>query len=294
MANIVSGINNENIFDGLATTKDLSKYTLMRGVTDFANLSAYNLYETGYSFLVVVQAPLCLTKLSEINTEYGKLVDTYIHILEYDFRGLNGLQNMTAETQNLTNGISSVEIINKVTLPETSSFTMQYFERYGSVISKTHELFLRGLKDPRTQRKHYNGLIDSGRLKAGYENEVFAFMYIVTDNTLMNVEKAVYIVAAQPTEANFDQYNSTKGTIEFKEIDVEFKGYPIFGREVNRKAKDLLDYIRINTVWNEMDFDYSYKGYGAPGVGDRLSVKDIKPVQNIVNSSGREIPYNTL
>lgn len=246
-----------NMFSSLMTTRDLSKFTLMRGVTDYANLEAYNLYESSYSFLVLVQVPEFMEALCDQNSEYKKMFDTYCHILEYDFRGLSGIDNITAETGELTNGISNVEIINKVTMQAASQFTMRYFERHGSVITRTHELFLRGIKDPRTQVKHYNGLIPNGLMEPGYEKEVFSFMYIVCDNTLMNLEKAIYIVAAQPTGASWDIYNSEKGSIEFKEIDVEFRGYPIVGRKINEKASKFLDWIRENTTWDEMEFSYT-------------------------------------
>lgn len=268
-----------NMFDSLMSTRDLSKFTLMRGVTDYANLEAYNLYESSYSFLVLVQVPEFMKKLCDKNSEYKKMFDTYCHILEYDFRGLSGIDNISAETGELTNGISNVEIINKVTMQAASSFTMRYFERHGSVITRTHELFLRGIKDPRTQVKHYNGLIPSGEMEPGYENEVFSFMYLVCDNTLMNLEKCIYIVAAQPTGAQWDIYNSEKGSIEFKELDVEFKGYPIVGRKINEKGKEFLNWIRQNTTWDEMEFNYT-------GVDNMTPYK-----KDIVTSSGTSASF---
>ena len=270
-----------NMFSSLMSTRDLSKFTLMRGVTDYANLEAYNLYESSYSFLVLVQVPEFMKKLCDQNSEYKKMFDTYCHILEYDFRGLSGIDNITAETGELTNGISNVEIINKVTMQAASSFTMRYFERHGSVITRTHELFLRGIKDPRTQVKHYNGLIPKGLMEPGYENEVFSFMYLVCDNTLMNLEKCIYIVAAQPTGAQWDIYNSEKGSIEFKELDVEFKGYPIVGRKINEKGKEFLNWIRQNTTWDEMEFNYS-------GVDNMTPYK-----KDIVNSSSNTASFTS-
>ena len=270
-----------NMFSSLMSTRDLSKFTLMRGVTDYANLEAYNLYESSYSFLVLVQVPEFMKKLCDQNSEYKKMFDTYCHILEYDFRGLSGIDNITAETGELTNGISNVEIINKVTMQAASSFTMRYFERHGSVITRTHELFLRGIKDPRTQVKHYNGLIPKGLMEPGYENEVFSFMYLVCDNTLMYLEKCIYIVAAQPTGAQWDIYNSEKGSIEFKELDVEFKGYPIVGRKINEKGKEFLDWIRQNTTWDEMEFNYT-------GVDNMTPYK-----KDIVNSSSNTASFTS-
>ena len=161
-----------NMFSSLMSTRDLSKFTLMRGVTDYANLEAYNLYESSYSFLVLVQVPEFMKKLCDQNSEYKKMFDTYCHILEYDFRGLSGIDNITAETGELTNGISNVEIINKVTMQAASSFTMRYFERHGSVITRTHELFLRGIKDPRTQIKTYKGLLNDIDVKKSKIREI--------------------------------------------------------------------------------------------------------------------------
>ena len=47
MANTVG-----NMFTGTLSPKDLTAYTLMRGVTDFSNLVQFNNFETGYSFLI--------------------------------------------------------------------------------------------------------------------------------------------------------------------------------------------------------------------------------------------------
>lgn len=37
--------------------RNVSEYTLMKGVTDYSNLKQFDLYETGYSFLTVVSVP---------------------------------------------------------------------------------------------------------------------------------------------------------------------------------------------------------------------------------------------
>ena len=269
-----------NIFSNLTETKDLSKYMLMRGVTDWADLSQYNLYESGYSFLVVCKIPKVLEKLRAKSDEYQKMIDTYIHILEYDFRGLSGIENITSETGQLTNGIQNIEIINKVQKQSASQFSMTYLERKGGVISRVNELLLRAIKDPVTEVKTYLGLIEDGELEDGFENEVFSFMYIVADNTLMNLEKAYYIVAAQPTEANNDIFNSDKATIEFKELTVTFRGYPITNIKVQEKAKSFLDWIRTNTTWIETDFNYT-------------GVNDLTPYNNsILTSEGKSVAYS--
>ena len=266
-----------NIFSNLATPADLTKYTLMRGVTDFGNLAQFNLFETGYSFLIVTKVPKFLQELAAKNSMYKQLLDTYVHILEYEFRGIEGLDNLTVDTGELTNGIKKTDIITRVTRQGGSNFSMRFQEKAGSTITKLHELYLTGIKDPDTQVKTYHGLIQDGTMEKGYENEVFGFLYIVTDNSLMNVEKAYYLASAQPTTAELSMYNSEKGSIEFKEISVEFNAYPIHGKGVNEKAVELLKWIRENTTWREALYNYN-------------GVEDMKPyADSITNSDGESI-----
>lgn len=245
------------IFDGTKQIRDLTSYALFRGVTDWANLYQFNQFESGYGLFIVLDIPKVFKELMNKNEKYERLISTYIHVLEYEFRGLDGIDNMGSETAELTNGVKSINVINKTTSQSGSTFTMRYFEKSGSIITKTHELFLRCVKDPTTTVKHYNGLIEEGVLEGGFENEVFSFLYIVTDNTLMNVEKAFYIVAAQPTTAEFNIYNIERGDIQFKELSVEFSGFPISNAEVNNKAQQMLDWVRKGTTWDESEMTYS-------------------------------------
>jgi hypothetical protein len=216
-------------------------------------MAQWNRYEKGYYFLTVVDIPEFLKKLGQNNSEYGALINTYVHILEYEFRGLSGLEDMTGETAEISDGISTVNMINKVTMQSASTFSMNYNERSGSVLTRVNELFLRGVKDPRTQIKHYNGLIDAGIMshdEVGFESEVFKFLYFTTDNTALHVEKAYYIVAAQPTKAELSMYSGEKGTYEYPELSMEFSGYPITGPKVDNVAQTILNHITSSNAGN--------------------------------------------
>lgn len=262
------------IFDGTKEIRDLTQYALFRGVTDWANLHQFNQFESGYGMLIVLTIPAFLKALAAKSDKYQKLIDTYVHVLEYEFRGLDGIDNMTSDTAELTNGVKSINVINKVNSQSGSTFTMRYFEKSGSIMTKVHELFLRGVKDPTTQVKHYHGLIEDGTIKEpGFDQEVFSFLYIVTDNTLMNVEKAFYIVAAQPTNADLNIYNIERGDIGFKELSVEFSGFPITNTIINQKAQSLLDWVRKGTIWDESEMTYS-------------GVTNMKPYSNILTPNG--------
>jgi len=254
------------MFENLSEVRDYTTSTLMRGVTDFGNLKQYNLYETGYSFLVCVSVPVFLEKLAKENKKYDILLNNYIHIIENEFRGIDGLENLTTETVELTNGISNINMISKVNEQSASNITMRYFEKAATPITRLHELYLKGIKDPRTQIKTYHGLIDKGILEPGYENEVFTFLYFVTDNSVSKIERAMLFLNAQPASAETSMFESEKGIIEVKEITTEFNCFPVVSDVINAKAKAYLDYMNNNTttplskrlIKQSTEFDYSY------------------------------------
>jgi len=237
-------------FKGLKTPRELLQYNLMRGVTDFSNLEQWDLYEKGYPFLCVVSIPQFLRDLAEQDDNVRVIVNNYVHILENDFRGIDNIDNITGETGEITNGIRSISVINKVMKPTNSNFSLNYYERSGSILTKAHELYLTGIKDPDTQVKHYHGLIDAwtfngvrtvSGMDPGPHQECFAFMYFVTDNTMTKIERAFLIAACQPNAANFsDLYTGTKGDIQFAEVSLSFNGFFINNDYVYQKAQDML------------------------------------------------------
>ncbi len=252
----------DNIFTGMKPVRSLTKYMLSRGVVDYSALQQWDLYETGQGFLIVLDIPKFLTQLQSSNDDYKLLIENFRHMLEYDFKNFDGIEDITSETSDLNDGINTLNIITRTTEQSAGQFQMRFMERSGSIFTKVFELFLRGVKDPRTQVKRYNGLLKTGSerdnsvLEAGYENETFQFLYFATDNTARFIEKAYLIVAAQPTSAETSMYNFTKGEIGFRELNVTFNGYPITGPAVTAKAQKFLDWINENTIFEESKFGY--------------------------------------
>lgn len=269
-------------FKGLKTPRELLNFNLMRGVTDFSNLEQWDLYEKGYPFLCVVSIPQFLRDLAQQDENIRVIVDNYVHILENDFRGIDNVDNITGEVGEITNGIRSVSIINKVMKPTNSQFTLNYYERSGSILTKAHELYLTGIKDPDTQVKHYHGLIDawtfngvntiSGR-DPGPHQECFSFMYFLTDNTMTKVERAFLIAACQPTSANYsDLYTGNKGDIQFAEVGLSFNGFFINNDYVYQKAQDMLLAMRnpANLTGSRVIVDsnnFKYNAIAHAGIG---------------------------
>lgn len=264
------------VFKGLKTPRNLLEYNLMRGVTDFSQLEQFDLYEKGYPWLVVISIPDFMRELGEANTEIGNIVANYVHILEHDFKGIDNIENLTGEPNGeITNGIRSIQLINKVTQGASTTFGMRFYERSGSVLTKFNELYLTGIKDKDTQAKTYHGLIDdyvfgngtsdSGR-DPGPHREVFAFMYFLTDNTVTKIEKAFLICAAQPTTAEFSTiYDGEKGEIGWGELTLSFNGFFINNDQVSLAAQRMLLAMRSpkNTTGSKLIVDSTNFTYDA-------------------------------
>jgi len=251
----------ENMFANMTSSMDFTKYVLTaRGVTDFTQIKQFNLMEKGYPMLCVTKIPEFLTQLANANTEYATLVNNFRHLLEYDFKGLEGLEDMSVETQEISNNINKINIITKVNAQDGGTFSMKFQERQGSVFTRMNELYLRGIKDPRTQVKRYNGLLKTDGtsvLDAGYENEIFEFLYFVTDNTARSIEKAFLITCAQIQGAELSMYSQERGQIEYQDLNLQFSGFPITNPLVTQKAQSFLDWINDNWETQEAKFGYN-------------------------------------
>ena len=212
------------------------------------------------------------------------LQDAFIKILENEFKGLDGIEDITTETMEISDNISTMSLISKSVQNANSQVSMRFTEKTGSVITKYISTFIRYIKDTRTQAKTYGGFITKERLDAGFDpgprHEVFNMLYIVTDSTCLRVEKAFLILNAQPTNAAFSElYAAEKGAIESKEVTVQFNAFVVDGNIANKLASA---YVRtlINTTdqWeegkiniNSWNFNWSF----ADGNGDIKKVNDL-------------------
>jgi hypothetical protein len=195
--------------------------------------------------------------------EYGKLISNWAHIIEYEFKSFEGLDAMSADTISLGDDLNSINVISKVNMQSASEFSLTYDEKSGSPLTKFAKLYLTGIKDPRTQVKTYHGLIHGSGMEPGFEKEVFTFLFIATDNTMLKVEAAYLLIGCQLNSADTDMYNYTKGDINKKEITVKFSGYPIQSNQIDKAAQDMLTYLLSanagarQIIVSSDDFDYT-------------------------------------
>lgn len=240
-----TGINNGIVNDFTIRPRNLTQYSAYRGVTDFTQIGQFAQFERGYSFLSVLKMPHFMVKLAQNNDKIKYLVNSFQHMLEFEFRGLEGLQDLQADYVTISDGINEQKLISKVTEDTSITVSMQYYEKQGSLITKFSEYYLTGIKDPKTQAKTYHGLIQKGILAPSPMYEVFTMLYYVTDSTMVRLEKAVLLTNCQLTSARRSElYNGTRADIGSNvEMTIEFNCYPITGYYVDKVAKTLLQDI---------------------------------------------------
>lgn len=268
-----------NIFSDLKHPRDLSKYTLYRGTTDWSQLHMFDEFEQGFPYLVLVSVPSFLEGMAKNDPDVASLLASYKHVIEYEFKGLtSGIDDLGTETGQIDNGHQQMNVILQSTGINGTTISMEYTEKSGSILTRLHELYLRSVRDPSSKFKHYGGLIGTDEATslytpetAGFDQECFSFLYMHTDNTGLVLERAIYYVGCMPTSAQLSIYQATKGDIQFTNVATEFTAFPIHGAAVNRKAKEILDWMNseanANMVQrNSWDFEYAAINDSATGL----------------------------
>lgn len=266
-----------NMFTDLRSPRDVTGYTLYRGTTDWTQLQQFDLFETGYPYLVMVSIPDFLSKMAAMDTEVATLVNSYKHIIEYEFTGLDsGIDDISTDSLDISNEMQAIQVIGKVNAQGGGPFAMTYKERAGGTLAKMHELYLRSVRDPASGFKTYNGLIgtDANAIikpnEVSFQKETFSFLYMHTDPTGLELEQAIYYIGCWPTSANLSQYASKKGDINFSDVSVEFNGFPLRGSYINKKAKEILDWMNNssnNLMVHRNSWDYNYEGLSNTSTG---------------------------
>lgn len=235
-----------------------SSYMDQRGVVDYGNLLQFAPYETGYQLLAVINGPAMMND-DTLGDGRKALLEAFITVLEQEFKGLDGIDDITTDQMDISDNISTMSLISKTTQNTNANITMRYTEKSGNMLTKFISMFLRFIKDTKTEAKTYGGLIGyAGNQKdpvtyPGFHMEVFNMLYIVTDSTFLNIEKAFLLLNAQPTTAAYSElFNGDKGDINSKELSIPWTCYVVDGKAVNHMAQT---YVRtlVNTTDTFMD-----------------------------------------
>lgn len=252
------------MYGGLKRPRSSLEFALMRGVTDFTNTAQFNAYETGYGYLVVIDSPQFIKMVAAKDENVRNLLDIFVKTLENEFKGLSGLGSISAESSEITDGIKTISMINKTNFETNGTISMTFTEKTGAPLSKFLEFCLRGIKDYNTQLKTYYGELEEDySLEGGLEKESFTFLYMVTDNTGRELERAMLLTNCQPQSVPYSElYDSEKGNIANVEINIELSYHLVESTEINLKAREVLDWLNNDLNPNKIiknGYEKSYK-----------------------------------
>ena len=245
--------------------KDLTKYSLFLGGLNVKAkaLEQYNPLKTGYTRIFVVQMPKFMNKILPIASKNFK------HMIEYGFKSIDGIQNLTMEYEAITGGYAGRSFeIPTILKDETNAITIKLQEMSGSPVREYIEMWLSGISDPHTGLCHYHGALDKDAAtgNAGMEaiqaNQVAEMIYVSTDNTGREIEFACLLSNMIPKVVKRDHYNYESGTHNAVEYDVEFTCTMYTSPDVNNVAKLLLDKYKILTNYLDFKSDYITAGGG--------------------------------
>lgn len=264
---------------------DREVYADNRGVVDFGNLLQFAPYESGYCFLSVLSSPKIWkndngTRLNRTDSYQ----QAFIQILEQEFRGLSGIEDISIEITDTGSPTVTIPYALKINSLNVGNFTMNFTEKSGSLITKYISKYLRTIRTPYSNIKSYNGYINiNNAYEARLNLETFDLLYIITDSTCFNVEKAFLILNAQPTTAAYSEiYNINKGEISTREITVPWSACVREGAVANRLGQIYLNKL-IGTVINLDSYDYNWS---ISGIDDNV-IKSTKLMLSKKKSTGK-------
>ena len=227
------------------TNDDLTKYALFMGGLNVTHdvLVNYDPLKTGYGRLFMIRKPIFLD-----NTIPGKL-KKFKHILEYGNTNIQGLNDVTVQTQQVTGGYvgKSFDIPTHAT-DDTNSFTVTCYEFSGSPIREVIHTWINGTTDLLTGLAHYNG----DPIAKLQSNQTAEFIYVATDNTGEAVEYACLFANCFPKNIKNDHFNYESGTHNLVDYQIEFSCTKYESIQINKVAKSLLDKYKL--LANSLNF----------------------------------------
>ena len=196
---------------------------------------------TGYSFIKWIHIPDWLGK----GDQTAGMTDADLkHMLQKNFKSLSGLDNLTLNTGTTTAGFSTNETHWATNIQKATGFSCNYQEYTGSPMSELFNLWVSGIRDPRTNVAMYprwNG----GHYGAKFHTGEAMYIQMRPDAYCpeasgKNIEYACYFTNVMPTVMPRDHRNYTSGTNDLVEFEQQFTGDQHEGPNVMAQAQNII------------------------------------------------------
>ena len=264
----------------------IQNYSLFLGGTNVTHdvLQAYDPLRTGFARIFMVRKPVWVDEYYKKDS--SKDFNTFKHILEYGNTAISGISDIQVETQTLQGGYTNKGFDIPVSVTDgTNRLTITVYEFSGSPVRSVLHTWINGTVDLMNGLSHYNGVTveGSGTMDKIEANQTAEFIYVLTDNTGMNVEYACLFANCFPLNLNLDPFNYQSGQHEIVSTPVEFTATKYESIQINTVAKALLDKYRV--LGNSLNF---HSGYTTTKTNDTYTISN---ADHAVGNGPNDGPY---
>jgi len=238
-------------------SSNLTRYSLFVGGLNATKraIEQYDPLRLSSPRIFFVKMPPFLKALSEEKTKNFK------HLLEYGFVSVNGLSNITLETDQITGGYNGRSFdVATFSRDDTNEITIRLYEFSGSPVREYLSLWVTGISDNLTGYGHYHGAREkNGKLmRYSQANHTAEAIYVRPDPTGRSdsIEYACLFCNMMPKLIDIDHFNYESGSSPIIQIDIPFTCVKYESADINRIAVKLMEKYQILT--NYLDFRSGY------------------------------------
>lgn len=236
---------------------DITRYSLFLGGLNATKraLEQYDPLRLSAPRIFFVKMPPFMKALLEDKTKNFK------HLLEYGFVAINGLNNITLETDQITGGYNARSFdVPTYSRDDTNEITIRLYEFSGSPVREYLNMWVTGISDNLTGIAHYhNAREKNGKLmKYSQVNHTAEAIYVRPDPTGRSdsIEYACMLANMMPKLVDIDHFNYESGSSPIIQVDVPFTCVKYESSDINKIAVKLMEKYQI--LNNYLDFRSGY------------------------------------
>lgn len=254
---------------------NLTNFSFFMGGLNVKNqaLKNYSPLKTGYSRIFITKLPVFMEKV------YGDLSRNFRHMLEYCFTGIDGIQNLSLEFEQIVGGyVGQGFDVATVAKDDTNEVTIKLYEFNGSPVREYLDLWINGISDRLTGLCHYNGAFElNPPVPYNQANHTMEAIYVSTDATgrAAGVEYACMFTNMMPKQSKRDHFNFEAGQHQIVQMDVTFSTVKYESVQINAIARKLIEKYAILRNYLNFDSDYRLTGEGSgitPAAGNVMDI----------------------
>lgn len=239
-------------------TRDwITNYSLFLGGlnTTHKAIEQYDPLRTGRARIFFVQMPVFMEKIMPNETKRIR------HLLEYGFTKIDGIGNLTLETDKMTGGYTAREFeVPTLAKDETNTITIGLYEFAGSPVSEYINMYITGICDPITGFGTYHNARDAegNLIPYAQHNHTMEAFYCVTDPTGRHdqLEYACLLTNMMFKNVKKDHFNYASGESPIVQLDVEMSCNKYESPQINEIAAGLVR--RHKVLRDSLNFNSAY------------------------------------